>query len=304
MAVAARKKKSKSGSGWSWRLAGIALCAFFALGVMTGLSQSGRMFARRLGALLGRLPHSGRSQLIPAAYRTLRLEGSSAHDDIQPVSLSALQHAGPLPIALVERSDGFYELVSGGELRGPISLVDEPDLPVLSGAAIENAQTGQLLELAGQVIRAEARLSAMLSEMRIDASGGATLFLDRPQIAIALAPHQFPLQLARAAQVLSLWRGRRNLLRTIDMTAPGQAVVTTRIDGNEAGRPSGGVRLKPMECRCDEHGTATPPEVGSCGCSAGVILSDTSQHLPKPPRMRERRRAQGARHVRSSLSPA
>src|SRR2546430_12410551 len=126
--MAARKKKTKAGSGWSWRLAGIALCAFFALGLITGLSRSGRAFARRFEALLGHAPRAGRSELIPAAYRTLRFESLPGVDAIGPASHTVSQNGGPLPIALVERSDGFYELISGGELRGPISLTDEPDL--------------------------------------------------------------------------------------------------------------------------------------------------------------------------------
>src|SRR5947209_1780940 len=160
--MAARKKKTKAGSGWSWRLAGIALCAFFALGVITGLSQSGRVFAHRFEALLGHAPRSGRSELIPAAYRTFTFESLPGDDEIKRAAHPAMENAGALPVALVERSDGFYELVGGGELRGPISLADEPDLPVLSGAATETAPAGQLLDYAGQVIRAEAGLSAML----------------------------------------------------------------------------------------------------------------------------------------------
>ena len=45
--VAARKKKQESASGWSPRLAGLLLCAFFVLGVMTGFSEAGRRVALR-----------------------------------------------------------------------------------------------------------------------------------------------------------------------------------------------------------------------------------------------------------------
>src|ERR1700689_2143124 len=48
VAVAAgRKKKSESASGWSPRLAGVLLCAFFVLGVITGFSEAGRRVASR-----------------------------------------------------------------------------------------------------------------------------------------------------------------------------------------------------------------------------------------------------------------
>ena len=43
--AAARKKKTESASGWSPRLAGVLLCAFFVLGAMTGFSEAGRRVA-------------------------------------------------------------------------------------------------------------------------------------------------------------------------------------------------------------------------------------------------------------------
>jgi hypothetical protein len=221
--AAAKKKKSQAASGWSWRLAGIALCAFFVLGVLTGLSPSGRLLARRIEALLARLPRTGRSQLIPAAYQTLRLRSPDGVS--RPSSASTNMHPPFGVIALVEHADGFYQLDGTGELRGPISPVDAADLPVLSGAGVENAGASPLVEYAGQLVRAEAALSAMVSEMRVESNGTATLFLDRPHVAIVLASNQVPLQLARAAQVLDLWRGHRELMETINMTTPGEAVV-------------------------------------------------------------------------------
>ena len=55
-------------------------------------------------------------------------------------------------IAIVERRDGFYELFSGGELRGPVSPGKQGDLPVLSGdGARQRARTadGRLCGAAG-----------------------------------------------------------------------------------------------------------------------------------------------------------
>lgn len=225
MAVAGpKKKKSKSGSGWSWRLAGVALCAFFALGVITGLSQSGRALARRIEALLERLPHSSRSELIPAAYhnfffkepRTAKFGRASA----------ALRVRAPAEaIALVERSNGLFQIDSAGGLLGPLSPADAGDLPILSGSGVENLAASQLVEYAGQLIRAEAILSAVISEMRVTPAGEMRLFLDQPHLMIALAPGQLPLQLARAATVLELWRGHRELIGTIDLTIPGEAIL-------------------------------------------------------------------------------
>ncbi|HKV55349.1 MAG TPA: cell division protein FtsQ/DivIB [Candidatus Binataceae bacterium] len=224
MAVAAaKKKKRKTGSDWSWRLAGIALCAFFALGVIAGLSQSGRMLALRIEALLNRLPHTGRSELIPATYETFA----------RPPAIE--RPAGT--IALVEREDGFYELDSMGSLRGPVSLVGENDLPVLSGPGVESLGATQLLEIASQLIRGEATLSEMISEMHVKLDGSEELFLEWPRVEIELGAAQIATEIARAAQVLSLWRGRRELISQIDMTTPGEAVV--RLKASIANHASG-----------------------------------------------------------------
>jgi hypothetical protein len=219
-----KRKKSKTGSGWSWRLAGIALCAFFALGVITGLSQSGRLLARRIEALLEHSPHSSHSALIPAAYHAFFFkEAAAARFRRLPASLSA--RARTAAVALVEYPDGFFQIDGKGGLRGPVSPVDTPDLPVLSGDGVESASASQLVEDAGQLVRAEAALSVIISEMRLTSTGEMRLYLDRPQMEIVFAPGQFPMQLARAARVLEVWRGRRQLIGMIDLTIPGEAIV-------------------------------------------------------------------------------
>ncbi len=240
MAAAAKKKKTKAGSGWSWRLAGIALCAFFVLGMLTGLSQSGRLLARRIEALLARLPHSGRSELIPAAYHTLRTR-ALAGENFRRLPVALRTRPALDAIALVEHADGFYQLDGKGELRGPISPADTADLPVLSGAGVETARASQLVEYAGQLVRAEAILSEIISEMRVERSGQSTLFLDQPRLAIALAPGQVPLQLARAARVLDLWRGHRELIGIIDMTTPGEAIVRPKAGMESLNRGSAAI---------------------------------------------------------------
>lgn len=215
MAVAAaKKKKRKSGAGWSWRLAGIALCAFFALGVITGLSQSGRIFAIRVETLLNLLPYHGRSGLTPVNYVPARM-----------VAPGGAAQSGAGALALVERGDGFYTLDAQGELRGPVSPSGQGDLPVLSGSAVKRARAEQLLEYASVLVRAEAGLSEMASEMSVGDDGAATLYLDHPPIAIALELDDTGSAIARAARVLNLWRGHRELIERIDLTTPGQAVV-------------------------------------------------------------------------------
>ena len=212
MAGAAKTKKAKTGSGWSWRLAGIALCAFFALGVLTGLSPSGRLLARRVQALLS-VFHAGRSELVPGAYDWLR----------RPPALRLRSLIGA--VVLVEHQGAFYQLGADGTLRGPVTPVVAGDLPILSGAGVEDATPAQLLGYAAELVRGEAALSSIVSEMRVDEDGNATFFLERPAIAILIAPSRFSLELTRAVRVLALWHAHRELIESIDMRTPGQAIV-------------------------------------------------------------------------------
>jgi hypothetical protein len=227
-----RKKKSKTSSGWSWRLAGIALCAFFALGVITGLSQSGRVLAHRIAALLALLPHSSRSELIPAAYHTFFFKDPAAARFDQSATAMTVDRPNGV-IALLERPDGFFQIDSQGGLRGPVSPADGADLPVLSGSGVQNAHASQLVKHAEQLIRAEAVLSSIISEMSVTSSGEMRLFLDRPHLVIALAPGQFLLQLTRAARVLEVWREHRELTGMIDMTLPNEAIVRPQAESLE-----------------------------------------------------------------------
>jgi hypothetical protein len=221
-----RKKKSKAGSGWTWRMAGVALCVFFALGVITGLSQSGRVIARRIQALLERLPHGSRSELIPA-YQALFFNEPSAN--VGRSSRTAIVQRMEA-IALAEHPDGFYQLDGEGRLSGPLSPADIADLPVLSGNGIESARAPQLVEYAGELIRAETVLAAVISEMRVTSPDEIRIYLDRSHLEIVLMHGDFALELARAARILEVWRGRRQLPGMIDMTVPGEAIVRPRAE--------------------------------------------------------------------------
>jgi len=226
-AAGAKKKRTKSGSGWSWRLAGIALCAFFALGVVTGLSQSGRMLALRIESLLQCFPRTSRFELIPAAYRGFFVKGPTI-EDRRSSSVAATQ-----AIALAEHQDGLYQVDSQGGRFGPISAADAADVPVLSGSEIEHATAAQLLEYAGELVRAEAALGAIVSEMRVTSSGEIHLYLDQPHLVVAFTGGCSPLELARAGKVLSVWRERSSLIRIIDMTVPDEAIVRLQAEGLE-----------------------------------------------------------------------
>jgi hypothetical protein len=259
-----KRKKHKTGSGWSWRLAGIALCAFFALGVITGLSQSGRLLAHRIETLLEHLPHSSHSALIPTAYHTFFFkEPTTGRFGRFPVRLTG--RAPAEAIALVEHPDGFFQIDSKGGSRGPVPPADTPDLPILSGGGVENAPALQLVEYAGQLVRAEATLSAIISEMHLTSSGEMRLYLDRPHLVIAFAPGQFSLQLARAAKVLEVWRGHRQLIGMIDLTIPGEAIVRPQaetIERLDRAKTRGGVSPARLNALLQSHEIISEAVVG------------------------------------------
>jgi hypothetical protein len=209
--AAAKKKKAAKGSGWSWRLAGFALCAFFALGVATGLSGGGHELARRVTGLLHLAPQAFRYTARPTGFASPIIQGSPGNS-----------------IALVERGDGFYALDSAGGLRGPVSPAAENDMPILSGAAMADASSARLFDYASILVRAEASLGAAISEMRCETDDGGILYLDRPPLSITIDFAEASLELERANRILALWRGHRDLLVAVDMTVPGQAVVSLR----------------------------------------------------------------------------
>lgn len=214
MAAAAKKKKRKtaqSSSQWGLKLAGIVLCAFFVLGVITGLSRPGHQLALRIHALLALWPHHSGSALIPDGFTALPIIPSSSREDNA--------------VALVRRDGGFYVLNSSGDLRGPIAPEAQPDLPILSGTALADADEAQLVQDAAVMVRAEAGLNHLVSEMSVASDGTATLFLDHPQVAVTIDESSSSTGIQRAVQMLHLWQGHQQLLAAIDLTAPDEAVV-------------------------------------------------------------------------------
>ncbi|HVN27030.1 MAG TPA: cell division protein FtsQ/DivIB [Candidatus Binataceae bacterium] len=240
--AAARKKKAESASGWSPRLAGVLLCAFFVLGVMTGFSEAGRRvtlrarnllhtWADRTLAKLGPFRHAADAfdeSIAPVAV-ALRLRPSERRPAIPELQVDRARTATD-PIAIIERHDGFYTLLAGGEMRGPVSPSQQPDLPILSGPGVDNAPASDLLEDAARLVRAEVELSSMVSEMRIEADGAGSFYLDRERMAVTVDLDQEQLQLHRALQVLDQWKGRERLIAMLDMTTPNMAVVRLKTD--------------------------------------------------------------------------
>ncbi|HLH77434.1 MAG TPA: hypothetical protein VKV28_11565 [Candidatus Binataceae bacterium] len=197
--VAAGRQKSRPAADWSGRLGGIVLCAFFALGVVAGIGVTGRHGGL---ALVRRLRHASR-QLAPFA-------------------------GGGGAIATVERSDGLYLLAGDGSLSGPISARAAGDLPVLSGSGLDYARASQLLEYASLLVRAEALWSELVSEMKVENDGTATLFLEQTHTAVTVDVDRGSLELTRAAAILTRWRARQDLVAAMDLTVSGQAVLRLR----------------------------------------------------------------------------
>lgn len=258
MAVAAAKKRKrrKDTTQWGWRLAGIVLCAFFVLGVITGLSRPGRRLELRFHRLLDWRSYTHGSLNPLTALR----RHSEAVPAINPAGADARSQA----VALVERPDGFYLLTSQGEIRGPISPTEAGDLPILSGPAVANASGSRLVEDAGVLVRAEAALSKLISEMRVSDDGVATLFLEQPRMALVLDVDDTASELGRASQVMRVWRGHENAIASLDMTTPGQAVVQLRSSVHFP--PDANVRRAALRARA-EHPyvprTSAPEETAS-----------------------------------------
>jgi hypothetical protein len=214
VAAAKRKKSKTSASHWGFRLAGIVLCAFFVLGVMTGLSRPGRALALRLETILKLWQGSAHSSIFAAVF--------AGGTIIKPTFIPRVPGAA---VALVERGDGLYTLDSDGALSGPVAPAAQGDMPILAGAGALNAQPSNLIDDAAALVRAEAALGSVVSEMRIDNDGTATIFLEHPRLEITFDLDHAPIEFARALEVLKMWRGHENLIAALDLTTPGQAVM-------------------------------------------------------------------------------
>src|SRR5579875_765306 len=230
MAVAAAKRKrtgKTSASHWGMRLAGVALCLFFVLGVMTGLSKPGRALAARVERWIEPRSALGRSGILPALF---------AHGAMiaPPAAVAPLAPANP--IALVQRADGFYVLDGRGVLRGPVAPAAQGDLPILSGAEVGGATPEALLEDAAMLVRAEADLNEVVSEMRVDGDGVATLYLEREPMEISFDFDRAGVELRRAVRIIGLWRGHERTIAAIDLTEDDAAVVRIRRGETEGAR--------------------------------------------------------------------
>jgi hypothetical protein len=242
--VAVRRGGNKAVAGWSPRLGGLVVCAFFALGVMTGFSTTGRAVTLRASATLRSYRDQIMDSLMPArraatGYSAVLVEWAGRTGLYRPAGRgpgAAALSAGDMregAIAIVERRDGFYELFSGGELRGPVSPDKQGDLPVLSGAALDNAHGTEMVGYAAVLVRAETQLSEIISEMRVDDDGTASLFLERERTEVVIDLDRAATEIQRAIKVRQQWQGRESLIAALDLTTPGLAIV--RVHEREAG---------------------------------------------------------------------
>jgi len=211
-----RRKARNGGAGWNRRLAGVALVAFFALGYFLGLGSATNLFTRRAIDVASRYRSRLREQSA-----LIRYWPAARPEPPEPA------HTGG-PLAMVERRDGFYALYEWGELRGPLSVGTEDNLAIISGPALENASAADLVGYARILVRAEGALAEMISELRLEDDGQATLFLDRSRTEVGLDLDNAAAELERAGRVLRRWRGREAEIASLDMTTSGQAVMRLR----------------------------------------------------------------------------
>jgi len=82
-----------------------------------------------------------------------------------------------------------------------------------------------MVDYAAQLVRAEAQLSEIISEMRVGDDGTASLFLERERTEVVIDLERATTELQRAIKVRQQWQGRENLIAALDLTTPGLAVV-------------------------------------------------------------------------------
>jgi hypothetical protein len=242
-------------------MGGLVVCAFFALGVMTGFSTTGRTVALRAAATLDSYRDQILNSIAPARatasnYFAVLVQWAGRagiyRRDLHEPGAAAIS-SGDMregAVAIVERHDGFYELFSGGELRGPVSPGKQGDLPVLSGDSLDSARGTQMVDYAAVLVRAETQLSEIISEMHVGDDGTASLFLERERTEVVIDLDRATTEIQRAIKVRQQWQGRENLIAALDLTTPGLAVVRLHAaESNHAKYKSGlrKVSFKPAE---------------------------------------------------------
>jgi len=208
--VAARRATKKHSWEWGARLGGLVLLGFFALGIVVGVHATSTFSALKD---LSRWAVVLDQTRLALHLGTRRVPSGRAPGEA---------------VALIERPDGFYALDADGDARGPLSAGDADDLPVISGSGIESANVQRLLDCAALIVRAEAALSATISELRVERSGLVSMFLRGSRTEIDLDLDDASLELDRASLLFARWREHQELIALLDMTTPGEAVMRVR----------------------------------------------------------------------------
>jgi hypothetical protein len=92
-----------------------------------------------------------------------------------------------------------------------------------------------MVDYAAELVRAEAQLSEIISEMRVGDDGIASLFLERERTEVVIDLDRATTEIQRAIKVRQQWQGRENLIAALDLTTPGLAVV--RLHAGEGKHP-------------------------------------------------------------------
>jgi hypothetical protein len=241
-------RRSGEKTGWQPRTAGVVICAFFVLGVMTGFSTTGHQITMRAVSSVTAFTDSIAATMHPASDAMMR-SSSAIRDRLRDSKFldAAIRLLGraPIvkltetetpPIAMVRRGNDFYSLAEDGGLTGPIDPRTQVDLPILSGS-IDDASRVQMIAYAGVLVRAETILSQLVSEMRVHDDGTATLCLERERTELTIDLDNVPRELARSIDVMKQLSGREQMIAALDMTMPGEAIVKLRGAGLVAKKP-------------------------------------------------------------------
>jgi len=229
--VAVRRRKKEVAAGWNARLAGLVLCAFFVLGMLTGFSATGRALITRASTLLANLERhfdlnsaAGRSAIDTVSIELDLLRSRFGAGHVR-TTVAVRHDPAESAIAVVERHDGFYDLFADGALTGPVSPGRGGDLPILSGAAIETASGSDLIDYAARLVRSESQLSRIVSEMTVDEDRVASLFFEGSHTVLTFDLDGAQQEIDRAGRIFDKWQGREYAIVAIDMTTADQAVV-------------------------------------------------------------------------------
>lgn len=138
----------------------------------------------------------------------------------------------PVAIAVL---DDLYYVDRGGTLFGPLRPADSRNLPFITGLD-PDAPAGTRRWLVRRALRLMRRCEradggpvlGSLSEIHVDADGGATVFPAAPRVPVVLGWGSWPAKLERAARVLREWDDNAERLARLDLRFRNQVVATLR----------------------------------------------------------------------------